>query len=915
MVDLWAVDANGAEVANAEVAVTVSNGSKVPLNRGRRPPQTDSRGYILLGGLRATTSRYQISVKHPDFAPQSVAVRLKNPNVIPQMTVKLERGRQVRGYVEYADGVPAADLAITAQIASGYTIVDSVDVSRVDPNGEFTINHVVPGLYYVTALRDGQELPGPRIAYVELPPSNGEPLVLHLKQKSPQSLASISGKLIYVGPNKPRYVSIHAICTPYRTRDIQVNMDRDGQLGDTFVIDRLEPGEYQLTLSGDNVERTVIDNVKAPSEGLQIQVVPFDGADLTTLAGTVLDAKSGKPVTSYKISATRLASFPSLHEHFGGGTLSIEDEQGQFHFDSISAGVYELRVEADGYAPKVSDPISTKGADPVYVFVSAGGAIKGYVADGSGKPVTGAKIVPLSKAGGRYGYVKDIFLGEDGATESVRGEFTLRNLSPGMETLRISYPNLAPTIIKDIAVADGRTTDGVSVVLGKGAAVEGFVYDEQGKPLANEALSFQSADMHRYNGNDPPLADAVTDESGFYHVEGLPEQLCCVSRDSTSSASCVVQRTVLPAAGSTTRLDFGGNPVVTGALVVDGTPPAKARLRLESAEHPLYYDYFAASAVTDDHGRFAFRGVVPGTYAVYFDSSGAQVTKFAVNAADVDLGRIDCKYKTPRLLINVNWPTGWSPGHINSIILWEDGPPFIAGTPISRGEPPDEVGQPWIVEYTHPGTHYIMASSRVMMYCKPVVLKAGIETRSVSLDIPKGTGVVTGYIRNAMSASWDPWMRRTEPNSAYAEYGVDIDAAGQFSIGNLPAGHYRLGSRFAAQYDLPALMEFDLADGQVKVIDFDLSACIPTKVGLLVIQVIDENGCRRSDARVAVVDSNNVARPLKSIEGSDVLAAEPDTYTISVDVPGYRPANQDVTLKPYDLTNPREQEKVIRIER
>lgn len=79
-------------------------------------------------------------------------------------------------------------------------------------------------------------------------------MIVHIPEKSPESLASIAGTLVYLG-EKPRYVNIDAYSATAGHAHTAVGYNSNSEVKDYFVLGRLELGEYRLTFSGENIER------------------------------------------------------------------------------------------------------------------------------------------------------------------------------------------------------------------------------------------------------------------------------------------------------------------------------------------------------------------------------------------------------------------------------------------------------------------------------------------------------------------------------------------------------------------------------------------------------------------------------------------------------------------------------------
>ncbi|HUV65990.1 MAG TPA: sigma-70 family RNA polymerase sigma factor, partial [Sedimentisphaerales bacterium] len=598
-IDLRVVDANGVGIKGAKIVATslADERSKVVSYMGTIR-ETDENGRLLFGGFPPSETDYLITVWHEvvttvrrpdgrlwgesdyDYAQARHTVKLTDPNIIEQAEIVLTKGIAVKGYAEYSDGVPADDLEIVAR-PSWWHCNYTIHGYKIEADGIFTLKHIAPGSYDICAYFPRDKFGGggttKTVMQAQLPLANDELLVVRIPEQSPTSLASISGTIVYAGEKKPRYVDVGAYSPTAGNAHASVGYGSDGKVQESFVLGRLKPGKYRLTFSGENIEQKIIENVEAPAEGIEVELLY---SAKPKLEGTVVDSETGKPVERFKVRAKKLQGLRGSGYVQEDQWAHFVDEQGRFGVEVVGPGIYQLQVAADGYAPSWSGQISTDEPAPVVVRLAPGGTIKGKVVNAEGQAISGAKVIPLSKAGGNTYQTQDMFCSEEGAVETVGGEFTLKNLPAGPETLKAVHPDYTFSVEQNIVVVEGQTTDGVEIVLSKGAVVEGYVYDGDGKPDAGVTLYFQDAGA--YGGSDgreeSRLGTAITDSNGFYHVPRLPEKMCYVMRKDGWQHLGVVRRTVMPKNGQTVELDFGGSPVLTGAMVIDGLPLADTRV-------------------------------------------------------------------------------------------------------------------------------------------------------------------------------------------------------------------------------------------------------------------------------------------------------------------------------------------------
>ena len=99
-------------------------------------------------------------------------------------------------------------------------------------------------------------------------------------------------------------------------------------------------------------------------------------------------------------------------------------------------------------------------------------------------------------------------------------------------------------------------------------------------------------------------------------------------------------------------------------------------------------------------------------------------------------------------------------------------------------------------------------------------------------------------------------------------------------------------------FDLPALMEFTLGEGEDKRIDVRPNAKLD-EMGFLVALIVDEKGLPRNDARVWLDGPQGmVESPERRLSGYS-FTAPPGKYTLRVEAAGYKPSRTELTLRPY----------------
>ncbi len=663
-VSLTVVDINGVGISKAKVVATslVEPHPKIVGYFGRERT-TDPNGFLDYGGFRPADTDYLITVFHDqlfyreyegqtvgfyrrDYARGKAIVRLTDPNQITDVVVVLEKGESIHGYLEYADGVPAADVEIETEPDWWHS---SRGETRYTPNqdGTFTIQHVTPGTYNIRVhypRAEGGDGSIRTVMQTDLPLADGEPLIVILPQNSPGSLASITGTLQFEGGKVPDSISVTALnLTTHKQTHTSLVRNPDKTFPQTFTMNNLQPGDYLLRLyAGELFEDKIIQKLTVPCSDLQVEI-KYLNTGLPKLMGKVLSVTTGEPIQHFLIRSFWQSGLDQLNNP---QWTEINHPQGLFSWDVQQRGIYRVQVVAHGYASAWSEDIDSQSGVPTAINLSVGGALKGTVVNESGQTIADAKVIPLSLASGTSIETTHSFASDYGAaTTDQDGRFTLENLAPGLETLKVVYPGQAFSVVDNIEIIAGKITQAKPVVLRPGGSVAGIVYDEKGIPQAGQVIQIR-LDNEFIDYFKPPLADVITDSNGFYDFEHLPLLPCVVHRTMFKMNGVIVQNLV-PKNKKVHVLDFGGTPLVSGSILIDNQVLINHKLRLDAPQGHLRGD-FTYFAQTNELGDFTLRGIPAGPHTIYYahpvqEGQWIELTTFEMGTENLDLGIISKK--------------------------------------------------------------------------------------------------------------------------------------------------------------------------------------------------------------------------------------------------------------------------------
>ncbi|HUT31427.1 MAG TPA: carboxypeptidase-like regulatory domain-containing protein [Sedimentisphaerales bacterium] len=898
MIDIQAVNEQGEPFEKVRLVATfLADDRKRDV---REAEQTDKDGMATLGGFEPADTPYLITATHEDYAAGKLIVRLNDPELIEFHEIVMRKGVDVEGYAQYSDGVPAEGLQVRAT-PDWWHCNSSPQGHVVNAKGYFTLSHVVPGAYsihiYFPREQGGYGFP---VRQAKLPPQEGL-LTVNVPKKSPASLISISGTITYLDDQRPDYVDIHASSTTGSSGS--ANLSRYGQDGEndmsTFTIENLEPGTYTLTFSGEHLARKVVTNVKAPSSNVQVEL-QYEA--WPRLQGTVLKAGSNEPVKQFKVRVKKLKVLRGAYYVQDDRWREFLTTDGKFDLDVTGPGVYQLQAAAEGFAWGLSGEINTDVNQAAIIELGSGGTLIGKVVDEKGTPISGAKVIPLSRAGGNNPRTLETFVSEEGAVETINGNFELKHLSAGTETIKVTHPDYSFVVVKDIEVLDGRESEPVEIVLTKGGTVEGYVYDAQGKPQANVTLYFQ--DASGYGGNDERagrLATAVTDSNGFYRVEGLPEQMCFIRRSNEWESLGVVCRTFLPVNGKTVRIDFGGSPKISGRLIVDGQPLPDVKMLMGDAA-VARFGGFKCYAVTGPEGQFTLAGPPQGRWAIYYEQLGKRnewmkVAEIDVGADDMELGVVSPASLEEKILIQVKASdANETLDNISQIVIQKGRE--ITGQMVGPATPVSGKKGLYSLESLLPGEYTATVyRAGLPMIRQKLEIEEGQQKPALTLQLPGGTASVSGLISRQSQL---PLMIVSADQRIIAA--LEADSDGRYKVEHLPAGRYTV-TRWPADERIGSPMQFTLTEGENRKFDIDVSRLAEPQVAFLMVQAVNEDGLVLTEPELWIEREGGYIEPTQKSSQGHAFMTRAGEYTLHVTCSGYEEVTRNVSLEPVDMEN------------
>ena len=573
----------------------------------RSEGRTDAKGdFDLL--VAGSSTRYGLNTGTTDgYAQESIELDAPPPGEnITGLEIRLQRGVTLAGTVVSGTGAPVPDAHVNllwvpteaGEMRRGYTF-------DTDREGHFEHKDGRPGHYllYPSHSRDrrGSWENAPNTVSVDLEAGESRTdIVLKLDEPKPERKPAHLAGSVVDGEGKPvADVQVHIDCREsWNSEYSWQGRTKSGPDG-TFRIDGMQTGRFNVVA---NHEGGSFDagEVVLPEDDFVITVDAVGG-----IAGRV-EGSYGEAVTRFRVQTRRDAAQANLDdEHFRNDALQSSSD-GSFKIEKLSPGSYRLAVQAEGYAPRLSEPIEVhpgQTTQGVVIHLSGGGAVEFHVVNESGKSIEGAMVFIDTEAWQFAASERSLPTTWSRMTNR-DGLYAFQHQPEGKQIrVEMHHPSYARGQGEATVVAG--KTQRVEIVLGTPGAVAGTVFDRNGLPMPNVSVDAHGNPI----GGMPQRTSTRTDATGHYELRALTPGSWQVSARFTNSSQ-QTRMMVEVVAGQTTTVDFReASGRVFGVVTKGGVPMAGVRVQV-SAQSAGGYSNF--NAETDASGYYEIEGVPPG---------------------------------------------------------------------------------------------------------------------------------------------------------------------------------------------------------------------------------------------------------------------------------------------------------------
>jgi protocatechuate 3,4-dioxygenase beta subunit len=307
------------------------------------------------------------------------------------------------------------------------------------------------------------------------------------------------------------------------------------------------------------------------------------------------------------------------------------DQEGRFRILLTSSAPVDLRVQAEGLAPKVVSRVFP--GKRLEIILDKGRLLQGVVRDGtSGKPIAGARVESFT------GFRESTLDQPEGLRQAVTdagGRFKLEGLGAGPVTVAASRPGYGR--IQRAGVLAGTPLE---LLLQPGASILGLVRGSDGKGV--------SAAFVQAEGEASLPPPEITGADGRFELVGVKPGTYRVWAHRPGLGTSLIEEATLEGEADTRiTLQIDPAPSLEGRLVAPAGKPLAGKLwvmELDGSRTDQVSNVLKAESAAD--GRFRLRDLPPGSHALAVSANGftprrIEVTLPAGRAETVDLGDIE----------------------------------------------------------------------------------------------------------------------------------------------------------------------------------------------------------------------------------------------------------------------------------
>ena len=647
----WFAEEDGPEWRRALLPLTApaAVAARSPVAAGGAP----ARAAVLALGVAAVVVLLAGSaalLRHP-APPRGVSALPEDPTTAAAPRPLPSALGSLHGRVLGPDGTPVPGAVVMARGPGA-----AIDPQVALDDGHFRFGELPPGWYTLTASA-ATFLP----ASSRLRISAGADASAELRLQA--GGAVVRGQVLDAAAGPVPFARIEADRDSLRA---VVLADQQGR----FAL-RLPLGGHDLTASADGYARgwTRVELAGDLTHDFFLQPA-------AAVAGQVLDADSGEPVTDAFVQAEEVDRRQKRSTRSGVG--------GRFRLDGLEPGQYRLFARKSirvGFAPAPVTLAIAARVEGVKVPLSRSFSVSGRVLDSDGQPRAGAQVGIEEARGAPIGFSYK----EVKATTDQAGHYRIDGLVPGVYHLSAHAAPFgdAEDVTAGVVDADREVDD---LRLSPAAKVAGRVVAADGTAVSGVEVELQVRASLDGNGFVRGRTRIRTDRDGRFAVGDLGAGWLTARVRGPRGDSTEETVEVAPGRTSTLELRFAPAAFIEGRVRwTDGRPAERVDVVWSQRE---------SRAVTGTDGRYRLGPLAPGRGYLHAERPGASNHTFS--RSDPEPSERDLQLRPGETLQTEDLILPRGDRSISGMVLGPDGSPLAGATLDARptGKTPDRA---WVL--------------------------------------------------------------------------------------------------------------------------------------------------------------------------------------------------------------------------
>lgn len=417
----------------------------------------------------------------------------------------------------------------------------------------------------------------------------------------------------------------------------------------------------------------------------------------------------------------------------------------------------------------------------------------------------------------------------------------------------------------------------------------GIVSDFSQKPVANVLVELSENTLYSENKTGKIIASTKTSPNGQYEFTSAYEGPAFVTAKIQAGDTRSTTVPVWCKNGIKHIVNFGGKPILTGTISIDGIALSNQTVYLSDTLN-INNASFKQETTTDPPGGCSFSGVSPGLHYLLNKGLDDRIRRLAmIEMPDRDMYHADINIQT-----------------VSLSTAYQDNPNVSMATEamlVYAMEMPDDLNRVQgiidadgsvLFENVIPGGYVLKLRLDSGVWIQQNVDVTDMPTEQfIEINpIPTETATLRGSFLQASPVN----LFLTNANQ---QLHVDInpDADGSYELLNIPADVYSL-----ATYAKGRLVEFTQIDLQYETdmtLDID-PVLILDSISPVYVEIVNEMGLMLSGSQVWLNQGSDIITDSSTGRGA-FLTAPAGNYTLSVAHPMFPTQNRQVVLKPSSL--------------